>query len=238
MGEEEVVSAYWQQKYRREAPKWWNLFYRRNQTRFFKDRHWTQREFPEIQEGMTLLELGCGVGNFILPLVQEVKLRRAWVCDFAPDAIELLERDERFSKDLITAFVADVSQPDALSLITEPVDLVASIFVLSAIPPESLLTVVQNVLKVLRPDGLWIIRDYAVGDAAAGRFSRERKLGENLFVRQDGTLARFFAEEEIKLILNIWFEVECQVIQGRTSNRAKGIDHERLFLQVKARRKI
>jgi len=28
----------------------WDLFYKRNSTHFFKDRHWTLREFEEIKE--------------------------------------------------------------------------------------------------------------------------------------------------------------------------------------------
>jgi len=31
-----------------EARKHWDLFYKRNSTNFFKDRHWTLREFQEL----------------------------------------------------------------------------------------------------------------------------------------------------------------------------------------------
>ena len=31
-----------------EARKHWDLFYKRNSTNFFKDRHWTLREFEEL----------------------------------------------------------------------------------------------------------------------------------------------------------------------------------------------
>jgi len=31
-----------------EARKHWDLFYKRNSTKFFKDRHWTLREFQEL----------------------------------------------------------------------------------------------------------------------------------------------------------------------------------------------
>ena len=61
------------EKFQRETKRHWDLFYKRNETRFFKDRHWTTREFQELandkEEGSdkVLLEVGCGVGkdNFI-----------------------------------------------------------------------------------------------------------------------------------------------------------------------------
>ena len=35
-------------KLEKEAQKNWDLFYKRNTTKFFKDRHWTTREFQEL----------------------------------------------------------------------------------------------------------------------------------------------------------------------------------------------
>lgn len=32
----------------KDAKKYWDKFYMRNTTNFFKDRHWTEREFPEL----------------------------------------------------------------------------------------------------------------------------------------------------------------------------------------------
>ena len=46
----ELVSEYKQQKLEKEAKKSWDLFYKRNKTNFYKDRHWTTREFSELCE--------------------------------------------------------------------------------------------------------------------------------------------------------------------------------------------
>ena len=70
------------EKFQRETKRHWDLFYKRNETRFFKDRHWTTREFQELandkEEGndKVLLEVGCGVGKdkFIIWRVKFEKL--------------------------------------------------------------------------------------------------------------------------------------------------------------------
>ena len=43
------VSDFKQQKLEKDAQKNWDLFYKRNSTHFFKDRHWTTREFEELR---------------------------------------------------------------------------------------------------------------------------------------------------------------------------------------------
>lgn len=48
-GDRTLVSDFKQTKLEREAQKNWDLFYKRNTTNFFKDRHWTTREFEELK---------------------------------------------------------------------------------------------------------------------------------------------------------------------------------------------
>ena len=227
---------YWQQKYRRESCKSWNLFYRRNNTHFFKDRHWTLCEFPELNQVRSILEVGCGVGNFILPLLQECEnIEKAWACDFSERAVELLREDARCDG-RVTAFVADVTRANCfIDHNVEMVDAVSAIFVLSAIPPESLLSAIMSVHSVLKQGGIWIIRDYAKGDAAQGRFNADRRLDHDLFVRQDGTLSRFFDKDHLTELLssNGFSILSAEIVKSRTTNHAKGIDQERHFLQIK-----
>lgn len=47
--ERTLVSDFKQMKLEKEAQKNWDLFYKRNTTNFFKDRHWTTREFEELR---------------------------------------------------------------------------------------------------------------------------------------------------------------------------------------------
>lgn len=93
-----MVSEFRANQLEREAKKHWDLFYKRNTTRFFKDRHWTTREFNEllglgsIENENVLLEIGCGVGNLIYPLLEDgLKFKKIFACDLSTNAIELMK---------------------------------------------------------------------------------------------------------------------------------------------------
>jgi methyltransferase-like protein 6 len=100
-----LVSEFQALKLEREAKKNWDIFYKRNENRFFKDRHWTTREFEILDEpgSKILFEVGCGAGNFFYPLLEEGKDFKVYACDFSNRAIELVKNDPRFS-DKIVAF--------------------------------------------------------------------------------------------------------------------------------------
>lgn len=91
-----LVSEFRANQLEKDAKKHWDLFYKRNDTRFFKDRHWTTREFHELlglgteDDQKILLEVGCGVGNFIYPLIEDgLKFKMIFACDLSPRAVEL-----------------------------------------------------------------------------------------------------------------------------------------------------
>ena len=50
-----LVPEFKQIKLEKEAAKNWDLFYKRNTTKFFKDRHWTAREFEELDNEKVIL---------------------------------------------------------------------------------------------------------------------------------------------------------------------------------------
>lgn len=109
-----VASPFMVAKLEREAAKNWDVFYRRHQDRFFRDRHWTDREFEALKEAITvvkddnagqdmvsgelrdqsqpvLLEVGCGVGNMLWPLLKKTPKLKVHCCDFSQSAIEILK---------------------------------------------------------------------------------------------------------------------------------------------------
>ena len=52
-GDRECVTSFKREKLEADARKNWDLFYKRNATNFFKDRHWVTREFPELLQAIT-----------------------------------------------------------------------------------------------------------------------------------------------------------------------------------------
>jgi len=152
------VSDYRAEKYRAETAKHWDKFYKRNGNRFFKDRHWTRREFEELcalrSDFFTLLEVGCGAGNFIFPLIEECgeSMLKAYVCDFSPRAIEMIKENPLYDERKVYAFWADVAKAPLLQedRLPEKVDLVSAIFVLSAISPSKFHIVLKNMSSTLK----------------------------------------------------------------------------------------
>lgn len=92
-----LVSEFRADQLEKDAKKHWDLFYKRNEIRFFKDRHWTTREFEELLgsggvENQNVLEVGCGVGNFVYPSVENgLKYSKIFACDLSTKAIELFK---------------------------------------------------------------------------------------------------------------------------------------------------
>jgi methyltransferase-like protein 6 len=113
--DETVISEFKRLKLEAEAQKNWDLFYKRNDTRFFRDRRWTTREF-ELLVGIDgdnkkiLLEIGCGVGNFLFPLLEENANLYIYGCDFSPKAVEFVKGDPRFNEERMKVFVCVITK--------------------------------------------------------------------------------------------------------------------------------
>lgn len=187
------------------ARKHWDIFYKRNDTRFFRDRHWTTREFNELlsneensdnvddQANATsskrLLEVGCGVGNFVFPLIEE-KCNNYFIfaCDFSQRAVDFVKQNPLYDEKYIQAFQCDITTDTLFDTIERSsLDIISMIFVLSAIHPTKFSAVMQNLYDLLRPGGVVLFRDYGRYDMAQLRFKAGSKIADNFYVRQDGT---------------------------------------------------
>ena len=129
-----IVPEFKANKLELEAQKNWDLFYKRNETNFFKDRHWTTREFEELlgdvdgkgdEKPKVLLEVGCGVGNLVFPLLEENLPLYIYCCDFSPRGVQFVKEHKLYNEDRVRAFQCDITTgrcySTAMSILLEPI---------------------------------------------------------------------------------------------------------------------
>ena len=109
------------QKKKQDIAQHWNRFYQHHQTNFFNDRHYLSKAFPHEfsassspqDKDVLLVEIGCGVGNNVLPLLERFPRWTIYGYDFSPVAVNLLRQDPRFQQASCRAHASvwDISTP-------------------------------------------------------------------------------------------------------------------------------
>ncbi|KAL1638523.1 hypothetical protein SLS58_008852 [Diplodia intermedia] len=211
---ENPVSDFDKRRFNMDPAKWWNLFYKNNQSNFFKNRKWLFQEFP-VLEALTrtdspptlMLETGAGAGNTAFPILKlnENPNFKIHACDFSKTAVDVMRKNDAYDDGVkIQADVWDVAGEGEQSLppgIQEgTVDVVLMVFIFSALAPSQWAQAVRNIYRVLKPGGYVLFRDYGRGDLAQVRFKKGRYLDENFYVRGDGTRVYFFEREELEKV--------------------------------------
>lgn len=189
----------------------WDKFYGMHDRWFFKDRKWLTSEFPELstfalkdenggERQYSVLEVGCGAGNTVFPLMRLIPRGvHVYACDFSLEAVNLVKSHAEYDSGRCTVFQHDLAS-DASILPSEiKVDLVLSVFVLSAIHPSRLSHAISKLHSVLKPGGVVLFRDYGRMDLTQLRLPPSRFLcPPDYYRRGDGTLVHFFTEIELE----------------------------------------
>lgn len=235
-----------------EVPNMWDQFYQAHGDKFFKDRRWILSEFPEIieplqnsQDRLQIFEVGCGVGNAVVQFVDTNKNPNLHIycCDLSTNAIETLKTRDFYlnSKNhiQIDAFQADIcTEFDTIvrsRIEASTLDYITLIFTLSALKPENMRTVINNLASLLKPGGIIFFRDYAQYDLTQLRFKGKSYIKENYYVRADGTTSYFFSKELVAQLFenaNLT-EVELKVDNRLLVNRLKSLKMCRCWIQAK-----
>lgn len=86
-----------------------------------------------------IFEIGCGVGNTILPILKysQEKSLKVFGCDFSSIAVDILREHSEFDGQRCEVFVLDATAEDwTVPFEEKSIDIIVLIFVLSAIHPD------------------------------------------------------------------------------------------------------
>ncbi|NXH67864.1 METL2 protein, partial [Hydrobates tethys] len=195
--------------------------------------------FPGSDATYRILEVGCGAGNSVFPILKVLCNTPGtflYCCDFASGAVELVKSHSSYNSAWCSAFVHDVCD-DAVPypFPDEILDVILLVFVLSTIHPDRMQGVVNRLAKLLKPGGMLLFRDYGRYDTAQLRFKTGHCLSENFYVRGDGTRVYFFTKDEVWNMFNLagLTEVQNLVDQRLQVNRKKKVKMQRVWIQSK-----
>ncbi|KAL8021189.1 putative electron transfer flavoprotein-ubiquinone oxidoreductase [Plasmopara halstedii] len=225
-----------------EAKNKWDDFHQRNKGKAYKPRNYLIKEFPELdspdREVIEVLELGCGYGSTIFPILAKCPNVHAQVCDFSANAIDILQLNADYDSKRCRAFVCDIALEELKDVAPESIDIVLMIFVLSALPPESFARTLKKIYAALQPEGVVCFRDYGLYDLAMRR--NAKKLGPSLYYRNDGTLAYFFSREKLSELFSQagFIVLENDYCTVRLRNRKNGVTMDRVWLHAKFRKPV
>ncbi|XP_021294172.1 uncharacterized methyltransferase C3H7.11-like [Herrania umbratica] len=229
--------------YQKNARKFWDNFYKRHKNKFFKDRHYLEKDWGQYfsddahsPNGKVVLEVGCGAGNTIFPLVAAYPKLYVHACDISPHAVALVKSHVKFKEDRVNAFVYDVTVDNLLERINvSSVDVITLIFMLSAVSPYQMPLILQNIRRVLKPDGYVLLRDYAVGDFAQVKLkNKNQMISEGFYVRGDGTCSFYFSEDFLStLFLQAGFNtVDMSTYYKQIKNHHRNINMDRRWIRA------
>ncbi|XP_032046566.1 mRNA N(3)-methylcytidine methyltransferase METTL8 [Aythya fuligula] len=239
---------YWKKSYGDDSTFAQGYVYNKNQSKSVADNPQNQNceeevgrleSFPGSDATYRILEVGCGAGNSVFPILKVICNTPGtflYCCDFASGAVELVKSHSSYNSAWCSAFVHDVCD-DALPypFPDEILDVILLVFVLSTIHPDRMQGVINRLAKLLKPGGMLLFRDYGRYDTAQLRFKKGRCLSENFYVRGDGTRVYFFTKDEIWNMFNLAGLTEVQNLVDRRLqvNRKKKVKMQRVWVQSK-----
>ncbi len=166
---------------------YWNLFYASN-PEIEHPSLFAQYVYEQLENGKTLLELGCGNGRDSVYFSEKVDVTAIDASDKAISDLNKKYQDRSGIRFLCDDFVC------AAALFQRQYDYCYSRFTLHAISEEQELSVISNVRHALKDSGLFFIEVRSINDELYGK---GKPAGKNAFI-YNGHYRRFIVLEELK----------------------------------------
>jgi len=217
------------------------------------------KQLDTASDDFTIVEIGCGVGNTLLPLLEvgpfmhcTTKRKRKiciWGLDFSHVAISLLQQDPRYiqahEKGRAMSGVWDITQcrPRDVHVHLESYSCISLLlFCLSAISPDKMSQAAKHVAETLKPGGMLLLRDYGRYDEAQLKLgsSRGKCISDNFYVKHDSTRVYYFDLEDLERLFGEAGAglvcVEKKYIQRVYRNRLDRTERRRVWVQARYRK--
>ncbi len=190
----------------------WNSIHKSYERESIKVDNWLDA-FEDIisKEEKAVLDLGCGSGNDTLYLINKGK--KVYAADLSDNAISNIRKN---FPEVVEAGVLNML--DGINYDDDMFGIVIADLSLHYFTLADTDRVLQDLRRILKPDGHLLIRVNTINDTNYGAGSGE-EVEHHLYKTEDGMLKRFFSEDDIELIFkdfDIFFMEEQKMLRYRS----------------------
>jgi SAM-dependent methyltransferase len=141
------------------------------------------------QSAKHVLDIGCGTGSLMLPVLEQLREGEVFGIDFDPTLLALAEKRLAEFGDRVHLVRTDVRDESWLKLVPHPMDAVISATALHWLSPQQLERLYSQLAGILRPGGIFLnadhVRSSCPGIQAGWQEHREQMLREQILPDTD-----------------------------------------------------
>jgi ubiquinone/menaquinone biosynthesis C-methylase UbiE len=178
-------------------------------------------EMPSIPPGSSVLELGCGGGRLLLPVLRRGTARRLVGVDFARTSLVQLAKDATGM--LVQADAAFLPFRDGIF------DTVLCRHLIGHLMEDGRRAAASEVLRTLKKGGRAFFEVFSTADARSGKGKR---IEEGTFLRGDGITHHYFEQQELQGLFSGASSVTVKVHRWNEKAGAAMMERESLSAEI------